>query len=117
MGKPRSGSVRRVLVEDEELDTLIEHLTQELVQEAIFNNIHWKQFFLAEASPACNGPLRGLFGYNAVTITAKRIMEGTYIYPDNFHQATKEICQECARIRLMVPKNSMCLDISKEDWK
>jgi hypothetical protein len=33
IGKPRSGSVKRVLVEDKELGTLTEHLTQELVQE------------------------------------------------------------------------------------
>ncbi len=91
MGKPRSGPVRRVLVEDEQLGTLTEHLTQESVQEAIFNNINRKQFFLAEAALACNRPLRGLFGYNAVTITAQRILEGTYIYPDDFDQATKEI--------------------------
>ncbi len=40
VGKPCSGSVRHVLVEDEEQGTLTEHLTQELVQKAIFDNIH-----------------------------------------------------------------------------
>jgi hypothetical protein len=40
MGKARNGSVRRVLVENEEEGTLTEHITQELAKEAIFNNIH-----------------------------------------------------------------------------
>jgi hypothetical protein len=105
MGKARNGSVRRVLVENEEEGTLIEHATQETVEDAIFNNIHRKRFFLAEAAPACNGRLRGLFGNNAATVTAKRILNGTYTYPDEFDKATREICEECARIRLKVPKN------------
>jgi hypothetical protein len=117
MGKPRSFSVQRVLVENEEHGTLTEYLTQESVQEAIFDNIHRKWFFLAEAAPACNGPLHSLFGYNVVTITAQQILEGTYNYPEDFDQTTKEICQECARIRLMVPKDLLNLAISKEDWK
>ncbi len=74
MGKPCSGSVRHVLVKDKKLGTLTEHLTQELVQKAIIDNIHQKWFFLAEVAPACNGQLQGLFGYNAVTITAQRIL-------------------------------------------
>ena len=67
-----------MLVEDEEQGTLIEHLTQELVQKTIFDNIHQKRFFLAEAAPACNGLLQRLFGYNAVTIMAQRILNGAY---------------------------------------
>ncbi len=78
MEKPLSGSVRPGLVEDEEQGTLTEHLTQELFQKAIFDNIHWKRFFLAEVAPACNGQLQGLFGYNAVTIMAQRILNGAY---------------------------------------
>jgi hypothetical protein len=105
------------LVEDEQNGTLTEHSTQELVQVAIFDNIHRKRFFLAEAAPACNGPLRGLFGHNATTITAQRILNGTYPYPDDFDQATQEICEECAEIRFLIPKDSMNLGITKEDWK
>ena len=54
MGKARNGSVRRVLVGNEEEGTLIEHATQEMIEDAIFNNIHRKRFFLAEAAPSCN---------------------------------------------------------------
>jgi hypothetical protein len=104
-------------VEDEQNGTLTEHVTQESVQEAIFNNIHPKRFFLAEAAPACNGPLQGLFRYNTTTITVQRILYGTYPYQEDFDQATQEICEECARIRLMIVKDSMNLAIAKNDWK
>ena len=117
MGKARSWSVRRVLIEDEDTGTLSEHATQESVQQAIFDNIHRKHFYLAEAAPACNGQLRGMFGYNATTATAQQILEGSYTYPEDFDQATKEICEECAWIRLLVPKDSMNLEILRHDWK
>lgn len=117
MGKSRNGSVRRVLVENDKEGTLTEHTTQASVEEAIFNNIHRKRFTLAEAAPACNGRLRGLFGYNAATVTAERILNGSYTYPIEFDTATKEICEECARIRLKVPKDSVNLSISSNEWK
>jgi hypothetical protein len=117
MGKARSGSVRKVLIKDEDSGTLTEHAMQESVQQAIFDNIHRKRFYLAEAAPACNGQLRRLFGYNATTITAKRILEGNYPYPEDFDQAPREICEECARIRLLVPPNSLNLSITRHDWR
>jgi hypothetical protein len=92
MGKPQSGSVQGVLVEDKEHGTLTEHVTQDSVQKAIFDNIHRKHFFLVEAAPACNGPLQGLFGCNANLITAQRILNGTDTFPEDFDQVTKEIC-------------------------
>jgi hypothetical protein len=107
--------VRRVLVENEEEGALTEHITQELVKEAIFNNIHQKRFFLVEAAPACNGHLQGLFGYNVATATAERILNGTYTYPNDFDNVTKEICKECAWIRLKVPKDSLDLTITSKD--
>jgi hypothetical protein len=117
MGKARNGSVRRVLVEDDGAEgTLLEFVTKEAVEEAIFNNIHRKQFYLAETAPACNGRLRGLFGYNAATVTAERILNGSYEYPEDFDQATREICEECAKIRLKIPKDSMNLTITSKDW-
>jgi hypothetical protein len=64
----------------------------------------------------CSGPLRGLFGYNSVTPTTKAILEGTHHYPPDFDEATKEILQECALIRLRVPKNSVSTTISSGDW-
>jgi hypothetical protein len=116
MGKARGGSVRRVLVDSGDQDgTLTEHTTAEAVQEAIFTHIHRKRFFLAENAPICSGNLRGLFGYNAVTKMARGILTGTYIYPSDFDQATREICEECARIRTMIPKESLDTVLTKED--
>ena len=118
MGKPRAGAVRRVLVENkDQAGTLIENTTQESVQQAIFDNTHQKRFFLVEAVPICTVKLRGQFGYNAVTRTAKAILKGTYTYPEDFNQATKEICQECVRIRCMIPKDSLNTIITKEEWR
>jgi hypothetical protein len=117
MGKPRIGSVQWVLVDDKEHGTLTEHVTQESVQKAIFDNIHRKCFFLVEAAPACNGPLRGLLRYNANAITAQCILNGTYTFPEDFNQATKAIWEECARVRLMVCKDSLNITITKDDWK
>jgi hypothetical protein len=57
---------------------MTKNITQESVQEAIFANIHQKRFFLAEAAPICMGGLRGKFGYNAITRTARAILNGTY---------------------------------------
>jgi hypothetical protein len=118
MGKPRGGSVCRVLVEDENQEgVLTENITQETLQEAIFDNIHRKRFFLAEDAPICSGPLRGQFGYNAVIKTAKVILSGQYAYPPEFDQATQEICKECARICCMIPKNSISTHVTKEDYQ
>ncbi len=118
MGKPHGGSVHRVLVNNrDQAGTLTENITQESVQEAMFTNIHRRQFFLAEAAPICTGNLRGKFGYNAVTRTAKAILNGTYKFPPDFDQATKEICEECARIWEMIPINSMDIIITKELWR
>ena len=118
MGKPRGGSVRRVLVEDENQEgVLTENITQETIQEAIFDNIHRKRFFLAEDAPICSGVLRGQFGYNAVTRTAKAILAGQYAYPPEFDQATQEICKECARICCMIPRDSVSTHVTKEDYQ
>ncbi len=116
MGKPWSGSVQQVLVEDKEHGTLTEHATQEPVQKAIFDNIHCNYFFLEEAASACNRPLRGLFGHNANMITAQCILNGTFTFPEDINQATKEICKECACIRLTIHKDSMNITITKDNW-
>lgn len=118
MGKQRGGSVRRVLTEDgAEEGMLTEHLTEKSVTDAIFNNIHRKRFFLAEAAPICSGALRGQFGYNATTRTAEAILNGSYEFPPDFDQATKEILLECARIRVMIPMDSLNIIITKEEWR
>ncbi len=107
-----------MLVENSEQEGMLtEHTTAELVQEAIFLNIHHKRFFLAENAPICSGGLQGWFGYNAITMTAQAILAGTYVYPPDFDQATREICEECARIGVMIPRDSLNTLLTKEDWR
>jgi hypothetical protein len=89
---------------------------KENLHEAIWANIHYKRFYLAEEALLCSGPLRGAFGYNAVPPTAKAILEGTYIHPPELNEATKEILQECALICLRVPENFVSTTITPEDW-
>ncbi len=117
MGKVHSGSVQKLLVEDKDSRTLMEHVTQQSVQQAIFENIHQKWFYLAEAAPVCNGRQCRLFGYNAITITVKHVLEGTFPYPEDFDQATRKICKECTQIWLVVPKDSLNLSITQHDWR
>ncbi len=93
-----------------------EFTTQDTMQEAIWSNIHYKQFYLAEEAPICRGQLRQDFGYNAGTCTAADILEGRYRYPDRFDQATKELCEECALIRQIIPKNSVRIKMTKDDY-
>jgi hypothetical protein len=39
-----------------------------------------------------------------------------YDYPQDFNEATKEILQECALIRLKIPPSLLDTLITKEDW-
>jgi hypothetical protein len=81
MGKPQSGLVCRVLVEDEiQEGALTEFSTQESIQQAIFENIHLRRFCLTEAAHICSGCLQGDFGYNAMTPTTTAILNGSYHY-------------------------------------
>ncbi len=96
---------------------LTEYTTAESVQEAIFAHIHRKRFYLAENAPICSGGLRGRFGYNPVTKTAQQILANTYVYPPDFDQATREICEECTRIWVVIPQDSLDTLITKEDWQ
>jgi hypothetical protein len=70
-----------------------------------------------KAAPICTGGLRGKFGYNTVTRTARAILNRTYKFPPDFDQDTREICKECARIWEMVPIDSLDTIITKEEWR
>jgi hypothetical protein len=97
LGKPWGGAFFKVQVE--QVEGMVEEInSKEELHEAIWDNIHCKRFYLAKDALICSGPLRGAFGYNSVTPTAKAILEGTYDYPPEFDGATKEILHECALI-------------------
>jgi hypothetical protein len=87
--------------------------TQATVHNAIWANIHYKQLYLAKEAPICQGQLRTDFGYNAATQVAADILEGRYVFPEGFDQATQELCKECAIIRKIIPKNSVKIKMTK----
>jgi hypothetical protein len=116
LGKPRGGACCKVQVERGN-GTMDEFTSQKDLHNAIWDNIHRKRCILAEDTPLCSGTLRGKFGYNVVSPTAASIMLGTYDYPPDFDDATREILQECARIRLMIPKDSVNITITSGDWE
>jgi hypothetical protein len=115
LGKPWGGACFKVQVEQAG-GTVDEINRKEDLHKVIWENIHRKQIYLAKEAPMCSGPLRGIFGYNSVTPTAKAILERTYLYPPELDEVTKEILQECALIRLHVPKNSVSTTITSGDW-
>jgi uncharacterized protein (UPF0332 family) len=98
-------------------DHINEYSTQATVHEAIWANIYYKQLYLTEEAPICQGQLRSDLGYNAATCIAPDILEGRYIYPEVFDQATKELCEECALIRKIIPKHLVKIKMTKEDFR
>ncbi len=84
-----------------------EHITKADAENAIWTNILYKRFYLAEEAPICKGRMCEDLGYNAVSPTAQAILDGIYKYPEDFDVATRELCKECALIRLIIPADSV----------
>ena len=115
LGKKRGHRVQSVQVEDS-LDHTVEFNTQESVQEAIWDEVHCKRFYLAEQAPICQGNLQGDFGYTAISPTAKAVLDGMYDYPEDFNGPTRDLIEECAEIRSKNSKGSASTLITREDW-
>jgi hypothetical protein len=71
MSRRNGRSIRMVQVRQED-GTVLEATTQREVEQAIWNEIHGKRFYLAEQAPICRGRLRGEFGYMADTVAGSR---------------------------------------------
>jgi hypothetical protein len=97
LGKRSSGPCFKVQVPQED-GGVVEHTSQDNLQNATWMNIHRKRFYLADEAPLCSGNLCEMFGYNAMSGIARLVFASTYEYPPDFNQATKEIFEECARI-------------------
>ena len=91
--------------------------TEETVQEAIFNTVHRKQYNLADEAPICQGAFRGQFGYTATSSTACSVLDGTYNFPLDMDVATRELFEEIAHIRSMVPPDLVNGLILQECWQ
>jgi hypothetical protein len=61
--------------------------------------------------------LQGKSGYNANTKIARAVLAGSYEYPPDFDQATREIFEECAKIWLTIPVDSVATTITPEAWQ
>jgi hypothetical protein len=48
---------------------------------------------------------------------AADILEGRFTYPEEFDQATKELCEECTLICKIIPKNLVKIKMTKEDYR
>ena len=72
---------------------------------------------MAEEAPICQGKLRGEFGYNTTSIAARQVLSGSYQFGEDFHLATRRICESIADIRSVVPQDSVDHIITQEIWQ
>ena len=92
------------IVTDEDVTGSVQEFeSKSNVERAIWDRIHNKQLYTAEQAHICKGPMREAFGYLATTKATRGVLEGSYDYPEWFDPATRELCDECAQIRLGVP--------------
>ena len=99
------------------LGGVLDFNTEEAVQEAICNEVHRKQYNLAEEAPICQGALHDQFGYTATSPTAQFVLDGTYKFPSDMDAATRELFEEIAHIQGMVPSDSVHGLILQERWQ
>ncbi len=90
---------------------------QGLVKDAIFLEVHGRCNTLAKEAPICSGKLFNDFGYVANTSASKAILDGTYLPPLDSDTATKELFDEIAAIRKILPKDSVSSVITPMQWK
>jgi hypothetical protein len=112
----RGRSVRAVQVEDG-AGGVIDYDTEETVQQVIFNEVHCKWYNLAEEAPICQGGQRGQFSYTSTLPTTKTVLDGTHNFPMDMDEATRELFEEIAQVRTIVPLDSVTGVISRECWQ
>jgi hypothetical protein len=114
--KKRTRSATSVQVEVQP-GILSESSTKETVKDAIFCEVHNKQYTQAKEAPICSGKLFDDFGYVANTPASKAVLDGTYQPPPNSDQAMAELFDEITAIRRIVPKDLASPVILPEQWK
>jgi hypothetical protein len=95
----------------------LDYDTQEGVQNAIFNEVHQKWYNLEMEAPIGKGSLRGQFGYMSTLPMARSVLDGSYDFPPDIDKATKELFEECAKIRSIFPANLVTGIISQKCWQ
>jgi hypothetical protein len=79
-GKKRTHSITSVQVE-EQPGLILESKTKETIEEAIFREVHDKQYIMAKEAPICSGKLFDDFGYVANTPASRAVLDGSYKTP------------------------------------
>jgi hypothetical protein len=116
-GKKRTRSAMSVQVE-EQSGLVSESTTKDTVEEAIFQEVHEKRYTMAkEEAPICIGKLFDNFGYVANMPASRAVLNGTYKPPENSDKATKELFDEIAAIRRIIPRDSAPIIITPKQWK
>jgi hypothetical protein len=115
MKKNKGRSVRVVQVEMED-GTVREASSKTDVERSIWKEIHGQRFYLAEQAPICQGGLRGEFGYMANTPAAKAVLEGKYQFPEDCDIGTRDLLNEAAAIREIIPEGSVDTMIRSDAW-
>ena len=85
------GRSARVVSERTDDGNIVEYEGQKNVEEAIWSKIHDERFYAAEKAPICPDRIRGEFGYQADTPAARRVLDRTYYYTEDFDPPTKEL--------------------------
>ena len=85
------GCSARVVSEKTDNGNIVEYEGQKTVEESIWSKIHDERFYVAEHAPICQDRLRGKFGYQADTPAARRVLDGTYNYTEDFGPPTREL--------------------------
>jgi hypothetical protein len=115
-GKKRTGSAMLVQVE-EQLGLVSESTTKDTVEAAIFREVHDKCYTLAKEALICSRRPFDDFGYVANSPAARAVLDGTYQAPEGSDIATKELFDEVAAIRRLIPKDSVPTIITPDQWK
>ncbi len=115
-GKKQTRSAMTVQVE-EQLGLVSESTTKDAVEDAIFTEVHDKQYTLAKEAPICSRKLFDNFGYVANTPASRAVLDGTSQVPTDSDSATKELFAAIAAIRQIIPKDLAPIVITPEQWK
>ena len=116
LGTKQGNSVSAVQVDDGE-GGVIEYSTQTDIQNALWQEVHQSHYHMAEEAPICQGNLRGLFGYNADTVAARAVLDRKFEFSEEFHKATRWICESVADFRDTILQDSVDLIITREIWQ
>ena len=109
------GNVATVQVRNEG-GTVTEYTNQDGIHQALWKNVQYKWFFLAESAPICNEDLCKQFGYCADTEQAKRVLDGTYHAREDTDTATTDLFGKVARVKEAVGSGSIKDVVTGAEW-